>query len=87
MMACQYALVASVSARGTATEAFAWSNTALVAGVAAGNASAGPLAQLGGITRAFELACLSFALASIVALLSRRGMDLAIAREESRVAP
>jgi MFS family permease len=87
MMACQYALVASVSAREAATEAFAWSNTALVAGVAAGNATAGPLAEGGGISRAFELACLSFALASIVAMLSRRRMDVAIAHEESHAAP
>jgi Major Facilitator Superfamily len=82
MMGCQYALVGAVAARGTATEAFAWSNTALVAGVAAGNATAGPLAQVGDITRAFALACLSFALASIVALVSRRRIQTAVTHGE-----
>jgi MFS family permease len=85
MMACQYALVGAVAGLQTATEAFAWSNTALVAGVAAGNAIAGPLAQVGGITRAFELACLSFAGAWIVALLFRRRIEIAVAEGDSRI--
>lgn len=83
-MACQYGLIDAVSSRSTATEAFAWSNTALVAGVAAGNAIAGSLAQAGDISRAFELSCLAFALASMVALLSRRRIDAAIAGREPR---
>jgi predicted MFS family arabinose efflux permease len=83
-MACQYALVGAVSARGTATEAFAWTSTALVAGLAAGNAVAGPLVQAGGISRAFALGCFAFVLATLVALLSRRRMDVAIARRESQ---
>ncbi len=85
-MACQYALVSAVAGLRTATEAFAWSNTALVAGVAAGNATAGPLAQGGGITRTFVLACLVFALASSVALMYRRRIEVSIAHAESSAA-
>jgi MFS family permease len=83
-MACQYALIGAVSARGTATEAFAWTSTALVAGLAAGNAAAGPLVEAGGFGHAFALGCLAFVLAALVALLSRRRIDLAIAHRESQ---
>lgn len=82
-MACQYALIGAVSGRGTATEAFAWASTALVAGLAAGNAVAGPLVQAGGISLAFVLGCLAFVLATMVAALSRRRLDLAIAHRQS----
>jgi MFS family permease len=81
-MACQYALIGAVSARGTATEAFAWTSSALVAGLAAGNAAAGPLVQAGGISRAFVLGCVAFVLATMVALLWRRRMDFVIAHRE-----
>jgi hypothetical protein len=83
-MACQYALIGAVSARRTATEAFAWTSTALVTGLAAGNAAAGPVVQAGGMSLAFVLGCLAFALAATVALLSRRRMDVAIAHTESQ---
>lgn len=83
-MACQYALIGAVSGRGTATEAFAWASTALVGGLAAGNAAAGPLVQAGGISLTFVLGCFAFALATMVAALSRRRMDAAIAHQQSQ---
>lgn len=82
-LACQYALIGAVAARRSATEAFAWTSTALVAGIAAGNAAAGPLVQAGGINRAFALGCLAFALAASIAGLSRRRLAVAIAHHES----
>jgi predicted MFS family arabinose efflux permease len=82
-LGCQYALIGAVAARRTATEAFAWTSTALVAGLAAGNAAAGPLVEAGGISRTFALGCLAFALASLIAGLSRRRLAVAIAHRES----
>jgi MFS family permease len=77
-LACQYALVGSLAMRGAATEAFAWTSTALVSGIAAGNATAGPLVQANGIAHAFALGCVAFTLAAAVALLSRSRLDRAI---------
>jgi hypothetical protein len=85
-MACQFALIGAVSSPRTATEAFAWSSTAVVAGVAAGNTAAGALAQFGGIPGAFGLSCLSFALASLVALLSRQRLEAAIPHTDAHAA-
>jgi MFS family permease len=86
-LACQYALIGAVAARRTATEAFAWTSTALVAGLAAGNAVSGPLVQAGGISRAFVFGCLAFAGASLIAILSRRRLALAIAAREDTPGP
>jgi MFS family permease len=69
--ACQYSLVGALFARGAATEAFAWTSTALVAGLAAGNAIAGPLVQGGGIGDAFALGCLTSGLAALIAFRGR----------------
>ena len=78
-LSCQYALVGAIAARSTATEAFAWSSTALVAGIAAGNAAAGPLVQAGGIAQAVALGCAATGLAAVTVLRSRERLDVAIA--------
>jgi MFS family permease len=77
-LACQYSLVAAVAAIKAATEAFAWTSTALVAGLAAGNAITGALVEGGGIGRSFGLASLVFSLAGLIAVASRRRVDVAI---------
>jgi predicted MFS family arabinose efflux permease len=82
MLACQYSLVGALTARDVATEAFAWSSSALIAGLAAGNAIAGPLVQPGGIGHAFALGCLTTAFAAVIAVAWRRRLDLEVAHRE-----
>jgi MFS family permease len=81
-MGCEYTLVGALSRRETATEAFAWISTALVAGIAAGNAATGPLVQAGGLNGAFVLACLVTGLAAATALIWRRQIEVAVARAQ-----
>ena len=84
-LACQYSLVGSLAARGAATESFAWTSTALVSGIAIGNAVAGPLVQANGIARAFILGFVAFAFAATTAATSRRRLELAVAGEPAAV--
>jgi MFS family permease len=77
-LGCQYSLVGALATPQTATEAFAWTSTALVSGLAAGNAVAGQFAQAGGTGRTFALACLAFAMAASIGAVSRRRLDIAI---------
>jgi hypothetical protein len=66
------------------TEAFAWTSTALVSGLAAGNAAAGGLVQNGGIARAFALGSLAQVVAALIALAGRRQLASAVAGGESQ---
>jgi MFS family permease len=86
-LACQYTLVGALASTETATEAFAWTSMALVGGIAAGNAIAGPLVQAGGISRAFLFACLAFALAAAVAAAARKRVHVAVSHEHVSVTP
>jgi MFS family permease len=64
-----YAMVDRVAPAGTATEAFAWLNTAVAIGAAAGAATAGALAEGAGPAAAFALAGVAGALALIATLV------------------
>ena len=65
-----YAIVDRVAPAGTATEAFAWLNTAVAIGAAGGAAAAGALADHTGPAAAFALAGLAGAAALLATLLS-----------------
>ncbi len=84
LMACQYTLVGRLADRRTVTEAFAWTSTALVSGLAAGNAAAGALVQNGGIARAFALGSLAQVVAALIALAGRRQLACAVGGGESQ---
>jgi hypothetical protein len=75
-LGCEYTLVGALSPRETAAEAFGWISTALVAGIAAGNAVTGPLVQAGRVNDAFGLACLATGLAAATAPHRGRGGPL-----------
>jgi hypothetical protein len=62
-----FAMVDRVAPAGTATEAFAWLNTAVAIGAAAGAASAGAVAQAGGASATFVLAGAAGAAAALLA--------------------
>ena len=62
-----FAMVDRVAPAGTATEAFAWLNTAVAIGAAAGAASAGAVAQAGGASATFVLAGVAGAAAALLA--------------------
>ena len=62
-----FAMVDRVAPAGTATEAFAWLNTAIAIGAAAGAASAGAVAQAGGASATFVLAGVAGAAAALLA--------------------
>jgi len=72
LTAAQNELAETVAPAGTATEAYAWLLTALVGGVATGNAVAGAVVQAAGWREALVVACACTALAA-VAVLVRRG--------------
>lgn len=76
-LSCQYALVGGIAAGGPRTEAFAWASTALVSGIAAGTAVAGPLVQAGGIGRAIAFGCGAYGLAALVATVRRERLEIA----------
>ncbi len=67
-----YAMADQTAPAGTATEAFAWLSTAVVAGASAGAAGGGALAQGAGPSAVFVLAGLAGALAVAVTLLRSR---------------
>jgi MFS family permease len=67
-----YAMADRAAPAGTATEAFSWLSTAVVAGSAAGAAAAGTLAQSTGAALVFVLAGLAGTLAVAVTLLWSR---------------
>ena len=60
-------VVGDVAARGTETEAYTWPTTALVTGVASGNAAAGGLVTHTSIEAALAAAAAAAALAALVA--------------------
>jgi MFS family permease len=70
-----YAMADHAAPAGTATEAFSWLSTAVVAGSAAGTAAAGALAQSTGATFVFALAGLAGTLAVAVTLLRSRTIN------------
>jgi predicted MFS family arabinose efflux permease len=82
-LSCQYTLVGAIAVRSSATVAFAWMSTALVAGIAAGNAAAGPLVQGGGIASAVALGCAATGLAAVIATLRRGTLDVPLSHHES----
>ena len=82
LMACQYTLVGALADRRTVTEAFAWTSTALVSGIAGGNAIGGVLIQGGEIARAFAFGCLTQVAGALIALTGRRRLASAVARRE-----
>ncbi|HLY50036.1 MAG TPA: MFS transporter [Solirubrobacteraceae bacterium] len=84
LMACQYSLVGALADRRSVTEAFAWTSTALVSGIAGGNAVAGALVQGGGIARTFAFGCLTQVVAAIIALSGRHRLATAVARGRSQ---
>lgn len=84
LMACQYTLVGALADRRSVTEAFAWTSTALVSGIAGGNAAAGALVQGGGIARTFAFGCLTQVGAAVVALGGRNRLAIAVARGRSQ---
>lgn len=86
-MGCSYVLVGAIFARESAAEAFAWVSTALVAGIATGAATTGPLDQAGRISGAFALACLTSGVAAAMALIWRRRIELAVARPQDVARP
>lgn len=83
LMACQYTLVGALADRRSVTEAFAWTSTALVAGIAGGNAAAGALVQGGGISLAFALGSLAQVVAALVAIAGRRRLAAGLVSERS----
>jgi hypothetical protein len=62
-----FAMVDRAAPAGTATEAFAWLNTAVATGAAAGAATGGAIAQAGGAEAAFLLAGIGGAAAAAIA--------------------
>ena len=70
-----YAIADQAAPAGTATEAFSWLSTAVVAGSAAGTAAAGTLAQSAGAVLVFALAGLAGTLAVTITLLWSRAID------------
>lgn len=85
LMACQYSLVGALADRRTVIEAFAWTSTALVSGIAGGNAVGGALVQGGGIARAFAFGSLTQVVGALIALTGRHRLALAAARREPQV--
>jgi hypothetical protein len=84
LMACQYSLVGALADRRSVTEAFAWTSTALVSGIAGGSAVAGALVQGGGIARTFAFGCLMQVMAAMIALSGRHRLASAVARGRSQ---
>jgi MFS family permease len=80
LMACQYSLVSALADRRSVTEAFAWTSTALVGGIAGGNAVGGALVQGGGIARTFAFGCLTQIVAAMIALSGRDRLASAVDR-------
>ena len=78
-LSCQYSLVGAVAVHGSATEAFAWTSTALVSGIAAGSAAAGPLVQAGAIGSAIALGCAATGLSALLTGVRRERLQVAIA--------
>jgi len=72
LTAAENELAGRVAPPGTVTEAYAWMLTALVSGVAAGNALAGVLVEQAGWRAALGVACACGALAALITF-ARRG--------------
>ncbi len=71
MLSCEYALVGSVAEVGCEAESFAWTTASLVAGLAAGSAIAGVVAQDTSVAACFAIGCTSTALAALMAVTGR----------------
>jgi MFS family permease len=76
-----YAMVDRVAPQGAATEAFAWLNTAVAIGAAAGAASAGAVAEGAGPAAAFALAGAAGAVALLMTMLRSATLDRTVAPE------
>jgi hypothetical protein len=72
-----YTLIDEVAPRGTATEASTWMITAIVAGLAAGNAIAGSLVSGGHPHRGYSLAIGAAVVAWVIAFRARPRLRLA----------
>ena len=72
LTAAQNELAGRVAPAGTETEAYAWILTALVGGVAAGNAVAGAVVEAAGWRAALVVGCASTALSALAVLARRR---------------
>lgn len=72
LTAAENELAGTVAPPGTVTEAYAWMLTALVGGVAAGNALAGALVEGSGWRTALAIACACALLGALVTLARRR---------------
>jgi MFS family permease len=75
MLSCQFSLVGTLAPVGAATEAFTWHRGATIAGMAAGSTLGGSLIDAHGAAGAFALGCASVALACLLAMLWRGGID------------
>jgi MFS family permease len=78
LLATRNELAGRVAPEGTETEAYTWPLTATVAGVAAGAAIAGALADSAGWRAAVLVAACSSALGATVALAGRRTLAVAV---------
>jgi len=87
MLSCQFSLVGALAPAGTATEAFTWHRGATIAGMAAGSTLGGSLVDAHGAGGAFALGCVGVALACVLALLWRRRLDPAPARDTRNALP
>jgi MFS family permease len=73
-------VVGEIAPAGTVTEAFTWPITALVVGIAGGNAAAGAIAGSSGWRQSFVIAVLAAAVGATIAVLRRRTLrPLAVA--------
>lgn len=72
LTAAQNELAGTVAPAGTATEAYAWVLTALVGGVAAGNALAGAVVEAAGWREALVVACACTGVSALTVLARRR---------------
>jgi predicted MFS family arabinose efflux permease len=82
-----FSMVERAAPQGTATEAFAWLNTAVAIGAAAGSAAAGAVADAAGPAAAFVLAGAVGAAAALTAALRSHTLDEPAERTSIEAAP
>jgi MFS family permease len=70
VFSCLYSLIGEHAPEGTTAQAFTWSTTALVAGLAAGSAGAGVVVAGAGVAAAFALSGAAAMMAAAVAFFS-----------------
>ncbi len=75
VFSCQYALIGRSVTAGVESEAFTWVASALVAGLAGGQALAGALIGAAGIGAPFAASCLASALAALSSLVTRDRLE------------